>query len=158
MLTGNRDTDVSILLSLSLKDVRHFCSTNKSIYDLCFHEVKRKIRQCKEKVNKAIQFLMTQRKINNDYRLPLAPIEISAMPIHQLFKFVRIINLDERDSYYVEGDLDYLKDERTYELYIGYYKKGIYNIYLNQEIYQGSIEQIKEALLHLIYNNMIFTF
>jgi len=163
------DTDVTILSSLTLHDLRQMCQTNQHWSTFCKTNpiLKRKMDMAKLKVEQVIDY------IDKQINIVLQPYDIIQFKqYHTLINRIGMhdVNEEESDSYEDIMD-DYYsplmtvyknKDDQLYtcSFYCSDRKLlfDVYNAPPDITSFHATLPQLKEFLLHLIYDRMIFTF
>ena len=167
MLTHIEDLDYEILKSLSLKDVRMACQISPKINKLC-SKLKPKLNIANEKAENLLNFI--------DHEVRLYCYKIEYGPIRLLMKDIGLNNgfsyEDESDD---ESDESDESDDNTDHLYCKFIKMSVnsnnyeleFVLYEGDEfkihdaeyvIMNGNYNQIKELLINLIYDRVVFTF
>ena len=148
--TGNRDTDIKILLDLNLKDLRHYCQIDNYANQLCRGpELKRKMKLAMDKVNAVMNFL-------NHKHIYLHPVDDDHFEkywnILKNIVLVREIVMDEI-LFTLDYDVDlmniFLDNDNEYVLYFIDDENDPFNYF------QLTKNQIEEFLLHLYYNKLV---
>lgn len=149
--TGNRDTDIKILLDLNLEDLRHYCQINNYDNQLCRGpELKRKMKLAMDKVNAVMNFL-------NRKHIYLQPVDDDHFE-----KYWEIINI-------LPGDLESRTSAQALPFTLNYdvilinitrynNKYVLHFIDIDDEYYNYfsfTKNQIEEFLLHLYYNQLV---
>lgn len=145
MFTGNQDTDLTILLSFTLMDIQSVCSSSRYINELCNNSIiKKKINDAKRRAERAVQYL----NINN-----ILELQYNNFIIDSHLKILNDLNFHMNNEDDVEHNslLRYasiVKDTKDYFIESDSRQGFI--------VYTGTSEQIRQYLMHVIYDNALF--
>lgn len=150
MLTGHPDTNLIALSSLPLRNLKQVCQTNQYYNNLCRHDIiKYKLTMAKGKVETAIKILD-----NRILRLQTTD-HLSFINYRQLLDYIGLtdINIDDEDYYPGMMDNIVIDNITRDKLYTVLFESSIDELSYS---YLGTKLQIKDLLLHLYYDNMIY--
>lgn len=159
------DNNVDILLTLTLKELRLACQTDKHFNQLCQHpRLKRKMAITIEKVNHFLSFLKTSCVVQPTH---LIPYDYYHQLMHEIgMEDPMLSDLQYKKDFNIQGDyddsMDFLKVRfiKFYNDHMEYHMTDRTEIVYSEEnviVYKYN-GHLKEFLTHLIYDNMIFTF
>jgi len=153
-LTGTTDTDVQIIKSLNLDDLRNFCQMNQSASNLCHTNIdlQMKIKSVKDKVNHILT--LKKYEINTNEKF---------LKFHLLLDHLHISTEDEYDEMLLTSTIDnynifglLLIKKKLYHLIfnIGYWENDLYR---QEETikFECTKEQMREFLLHIYYDRFV---
>ena len=161
-LTGLKDTDLLILNQLNLKDLT-VCQTNRYFNQLYHDHIDQKLTEVRKRVVHILNFLNeNQSCVFQTYKY----IDIS-----QFVDIMKIIHIDQHILNQIKNNIEYMENDgydRPFDVYafdiaIAYDGKIYGHIQFNPNANNGiyfimTPDQLNHFLMHLIYNNMLFTF
>ena len=169
-LTGNTDTDVNIINSLTLQELRLFCRINSYSSDLCQNHIvlKSRMNHVKKKVDHLLNLINTREN----------GILLSMNDEYQTFKVFNdlMISIKISDDAQPEDDeqnpSSVLNDHIVYTIQLYKYSQGyIFQYYLGRDLDAMDhfnedrtifstyhINSLKEFLLNIFYDELILNF
>ena len=157
-LTGNRDTDISIILALNLKDMNKICRVNKYTKELCHTDrIINKLNKIKENVEYLINLKETYYETNeifepfllfmNNIRIWIYSIELRANDV---------VHLGTDD--YIRLYKDYpitsitIKKLTMYEIIYYYNVNGVNK----KKSFNCNKDQVRKFLTTFLYDELIY--
>lgn len=157
-LFGTIDNEIDIMLSLSLNELRQYCQINKHTNQLC--KTNMVLNNKFKQINQRIEFLFKILEHKKFQGIWLNTIkEYDDYIIYKTL--MNQLNFNDKYNSHVEKNYEDFEITKL-QLFMNAHNEYVieYNIsngYIEEIIYMSvTILQMKEFLLHLYYNNLIF--
>lgn len=145
------DTDLDILSSLTLSDLQSICQTNQYYYRL-YQDYKNRLNIVKLKVDKILQYI----NLNKEFNLQLSQgydHNFIQLFLDRMRYDSNIIIEDDNDKLFsfnirMHGKYD-VTEYKCYFATFGRFSKAYLYV---------TLLELKKLLIHLFYDNMIFTY
>lgn len=167
-LTGNEDTDVMIINSLTLKELRNVCQINQYTSDLCANHIdlKSRFKNVKKIVNRIVNLIKNR----------VMGVTLNMNDEKEKFKVFNDLMIElgisddaDKEDEDEENPSNVFNQHIVFHLEIFKYGQGyILQYYMGRDLYDNQgfnedktvfstfdVNQLQEFLLHLYYNQLI---